>query len=192
MLVDVGQIQDKYRDLIEKAREYVLVIGDSDREHGWRHIEDNVWFLTELMEDVEEEFDAEVCVVAVYWHDVGRVDGGMEGHEGRSAEMLTEEMRQRGYDEGFIWRCAEAIRYHKWNMVPKTIEGRILRDADKLGWIGTGRWESCLQHGQKLKNIRKMLPRLRDEILYFDCARKIYDREIVKIVILLQKWVYVR
>ena len=49
-----------------------------------------------------------------------------------------------------------AIENHKWDMIPKTNEGLVVKDADKLAWIGKGRWETCelLRNlGIKIKHI---------------------------------------
>ena len=76
-------------------------------------------------------------------------------------------MEKLGYDESFIDKCYQAVVYHKWNMEPKTLEGKIVKDADKIGFIGLNRWKSCIESNTSLDNIMELLPRLRDEFLYF-------------------------
>ena len=66
-------------------------------------------------------------------------------------------------------------------MTPKTNEGLLLRDADKLAWLGKGRWKSCLENRQDLDSIIGLLPKLKSDILYFDESKQIYDREIVNL-----------
>ena len=75
-------------------------------------------------------------------------------------------------------------------MVPETIEGLTIKDADKLAWLGSGRWKSCLDSGQDLDSIIELLPKLRNDILYFEESRKIYDRDIVKLVNTLYRRIY--
>ena len=72
-------------------------------------------------------------------------------------------------------------------MKPETIEGLIVKDADKLAWIGIGRWKSCIQNNQRLDTIVELLPKLRNEILYFDESKRIYDEDIIKLIKLLYK-----
>ena len=96
--------------------------------------------------------------------------------------MLKKEMIESGYDNQFINECYLAIENHKWNMQPKTNEGLIVKDADKLGWIGIGRWQSCMKNNQNLDEIIKLLPRLKKEILYFKESKDIYDNDIVNLV----------
>ena len=175
-------IELKYEKLITKAKEYMKTI--NDYEHDINHMYDVVNYTKELINTIKLDINKEVCIISAYWHDVGRTKQN-EGHEVLSAEMLKEQMIELGYDNKLINECYVAIENHKWNMVPKTLEGLIVKDADKLAWIGMGRWKSCLTNKQDLNEIIKLLPRLKQEILYFDESKNIYDRDIVKLVELL-------
>ncbi|MDD2469876.1 MAG: hypothetical protein PHI22_02955 [Bacilli bacterium] len=48
-----------------------------------------------------------------------------------------------------------------------------------MAWIGRGRWKECLKRNQRLDNIMELLPKLREEILYFQYSKSIYDKEIL-------------
>ncbi len=87
-------------------------------------------------------------------------------------------------------KCYKAIESHKWNMTPKSIEGLIVKDADKLAWLGSRRWESCLNNEQDLDTIMELLPKLKDSILYFNESKNIYDRDIINLVNILYKRIY--
>lgn len=180
-----SEIENKYNELIQKAKEYMRKI--TDYEHDISHMYDVVNYTKELLNSIELDVDKDVCVISAYWHDVGRIKIN-EGHEKLSAQMLKEEMINRGYDNQFIGKCCLAIENHKWNMQPTTTEGLIVKDADKLAWIGIGRWNSCLKNGQHLDYIIKALPKLKNEILYFNESKNIYDRDIVKLVELLYNY----
>ena len=180
-----SEIENKYNELIQKAKEYMKNI--TDYEHDISHMYDVVNYTKELLNSIELDVDKDVCVISAYWHDVGRIKIN-EGHEKLSAQMLKEEMINRGYDNKFISKCCLAIENHKWNMQPTTTEGLIVKDADKLAWIGIGRWNSCLKNGQHLNYIIKALPKLKNEILYFNESKNIYDRDIVKLVELLYNY----
>ena len=180
-----NEIENKYHELIQKAKEYMKNI--TDYEHDISHMYDVVNYTKELLNSIELDVDKDVCVISAYWHDVGRIKIN-EGHEKLSAQMLKEEMINRGYDNQFISKCCLAIENHKWNMQPTTTEGLIVKDADKLAWIGIGRWNSCLKNGQHLDYIIKALPKLKNEILYFNESKNIYDRDIVKLVELLYNY----
>lgn len=180
-----SEIENKYHELIQKAKEYMRKI--TDYEHDISHMYDVVNYTKELLNSIELDVNKDVCVISAYWHDVGRIKIN-EGHEKLSAQMLKEEMINRGYDNQFIGKCCLAIENHKWNMQPTTTEGLIVKDADKLAWIGIGRWNSCLKNGQHLDYIIKALPKLKNEILYFNESKNIYDRDIVKLVELLYNY----
>ena len=157
-----------------------------DKEHDINHMEDVVNYTKELLEKIELDIDKEVCIISAYWHDVGRTKTiGM--HEKVSAEMLKEELEKSQYKSEFIDKCYKAIENHKWNMNPKTVEGLLIKDADKLSWIGQKRWLNCIRNKQNLDEIIKLLPKLKTEILYFEESKRIYDRDIVNLVEILYK-----
>ena len=179
-MIDIVEI--KHNDIIDIAKKYMQ--GINDYEHNMNHVNDVVYYTKELIKNLDLDVDEEVCIISAYWHDVGRIKVN-EGHEKESAQMLKETMEQYNYDSSLIDKCYKAIENHKWNMTPETTEGLILKDADKLAWIGKGRWESCINNNQELDSIIELLPKLRNEILYFDESRRIYDRDIIKLIKLL-------
>ncbi len=176
---NINFVEKKYKDLISLSIKHMNSI--DDYEHDNNHIKDVIDNILKLTEKIELDFDFEICILAGYWHDVGRTRANV-GHEKISAEMLKEELVKLNYPEEFIQKCYDAIAFHKWNMEPKTIEGLIVKDADKLAWLGNGRWDSCLKNNQVLDELIKLLPNLRNEILYFEESKIIYDKLIVKIV----------
>lgn len=180
--IDFLEIEKNYSKLIETAKEYMKSI--KDFEHNINHMNDVVLYTKELLNNINLGINADVCVISAYWHDVGRIKVD-EGHEKLSAEMLKEEMKKLKYDDELIDECYKAIENHKWNMQPQTTEGLILKDADKLAWLGLSRWNDCLNNHQKLDSIINLLPKLRNEIIYFDESKKIYDREIIELIKLL-------
>lgn len=181
---DLDTILNENKELINLAKKYMSLV--NDYEHDMGHVNDVVKILCELMDNLEFEFDPEVCIIAAYWHDVGRYYKD-SGHEKISAEMLENKMINLGYNKQMIDKCIAAVKFHKWNMVPNTIEGKIIKDADKLAWLGRERWERCLLNNQSLESIIDLLPKLRNEILYFDYSRVLYDKLIVEIVGILYK-----
>lgn len=147
----------------------------SDPEHFLGHTLDVVDYAKELLQDIDADYD--ISLIACYWHDVGRTEI-QKGHEQRSGEMLREEMRRLNYSEDMIDKCYNAVIYHKWNAKPITVEGNIVRDSDKLAFLGKRRWDNCEKNNYSLASIVEALPHLRNEYLYFDESRIIYDRDI--------------
>ena len=185
MQIDREQIEVKYKDIIQAAIDIMSSIDDP--EHGLGHIYDVVDNIVRIIErlpddaeNTDSELDAEMCVVCAYWHDVGRRHKGA-GHEVLSAEMLVEVLIDKGFDENYIEKCKESIVNHKWDASkPETFEGVILREADKLAFIGARRWKECLEKGYKLVDIVRLLPSLRNEILRLEITRQLYDIDIVE------------
>ena len=181
------KIEKKHKKIIDIAKSYMNMI--KDNEHNMKHIDDVVNYTKELLDIIDNNVDKEVCIVSAYWHDVGRIKNDIN-HEQLSSHMLKEELKKHHYNSDFIDKCYQAIENHKWNMHPKTLEGLLLKDADKLAWLGKGRWTSCLKNKQRLDSLIELLPQLRDEILYFDEAKKIYDRDIVNLVKILYSEIF--
>lgn len=87
-----------------------------------------------------------------------------------------------GYEEELIQKCYLAIYKHSWKESPETLEGIVIRDADKIDFVGIDRWKECIQKNCRFRKIIERLPITRNEILKLDCSREIFDREIGKLV----------
>lgn len=172
------QIEEKNKILIEKAIEIMKQV--TDQKHALSHVEAVVNYTKEILTQVNEA-DKEVCIISAYWHDIGRIEGA-KGHAQISADRIQEEMRRLSYPEEMIEKCYLAIYKHSWKEEPETLEGIIIRDADKIDFVGIGRWKECIETNCKFDKIPKMLPTMRKEILKLDCSKEIFDREIGKLV----------
>lgn len=180
-------IENKHKDIIEIAIKYMSTI--TDPEHDINHMNDVVRYTKELLNILDDDINKEVCIISAYWHDVGRIKTVL-GHEELSAKMLKQEMEKQNYDNELISRCYKTIEKHKWDMSPDTKEGLVIKDADKIAWLGKGRWISCINQQKDLQDIIDLLPRLKSEILYYEESKKIYDREIVKLVKILHDTIF--
>lgn len=180
-------IENKHKNLISIAINYMNTI--TDKEHDINHMNDVVKYTKKILMNIKEQVDIDVCIIGAYWHDVGRTKI-QNGHEKISAQMLTENMKKLNYEEEFIKKCSDSIEFHKWNMTPKTMEGLVVKDADKIAWLGRGRWQSCLENNYRLDELIDLLPKLRNDILYFEYTKKLYDEEIVKLVSILYNKIY--
>ena len=188
MTIDFDKIEDKHKKIIEIAKEYMSSI--DDYEHNLKHALDVVDFCKELLPKIDvKNIDIDCVIISCYWHDVGRTKC-QNGHEEISAQMLKQELINNGYSHDFADKCFECVRYHKYDMTPDTIEGHILKDSDKLAFLGMGRWSECLAHNQSLDDIVNLLPRLRNELLYFEESKTIYDKQVLEIFNLLYKRIH--
>jgi len=121
------------------------------------HDFDHVLRVVKLAEHIARCEGAQVDIVraAALLHDVGLAEG-RAGHEASSARRARAILREHGYDEEFIEAAAHAIESHRFRAgpAPRTLEARVLFDADKLdsiGAIGVARaFAFGGQRGQKL------------------------------------------
>lgn len=104
--------------------------------------------------------------------------------------MLKEEMERLQYSEDMIEKCYLAIYKHGWKEKPETLEGIIVRDADKIDFVGVERWKNCLKMNCPFSKILELLPKVRNELLQLDLSKTIFDREIAKLVVFLHNQVF--
>ncbi len=168
--MNVEEIKNKYEDLINKAMKIIEEIDEP--VHGIGHINGVVENTISLLQHYPLA-DKEVCILSAYWHDVGR-KYGKKGHEIKSAEMLKNELINNGYDEEFADKCFKAIYRHGGKDLPETIEGIIVRDADKLDDLGIERWKECIE---KDKRPPRIIPKMKEKILRLDYSKEIYKRK---------------
>jgi len=123
-----------------------LLVSDKS-SHGWDHAE-RVWNLCGHIGSAEGA-DLDVLRLAAYLHDIGRPEekasGGEICHAVAGAERACSILQQNGYDPKTVEQVVHCIASHRFRRngeQPRTLEARILFDADKLdaiGAVGIGR-----------------------------------------------------
>ena len=168
-------IYNKNKKLIDIAIEKIKVCED-DPLHFIGHTIDVVNYVKELLEEIPA--NKEICIIAAYWHDVERTVTD-KGHEEESGRILKEEMNKLGYSNEMIEQCYSAVVNHKRKCIPSTIEGKIVRDADKIAYIGKNRWKRCIEEEPEALDeiIEIYLPILREEILRLEYSKELFDRD---------------
>jgi len=126
----------------------------------------------------------EVLALAVLLHDIARGEES-RGHAKRSAEIAERLLRELGCPEDRIQRVVEAIRTHSFSAgeTPRSLEARILSDADKLDAIGAVGVARCFTEGglrrrdlpASIYHFYEKLLRLRS-VLYTPEARQLAER----------------
>lgn len=133
----LGKLRPIVPVLVERAR--TLLEGLDDVIHDFGHV-DRCASTAMLLGSVYPYAQPSIIEVGAWWHDVGRLYGASD-HEARSAEMLTQELVRAGVDESVVMDSAQAVAFHKWSMRPSSLEGKIVRDADKLDAVAPERWQ---------------------------------------------------
>lgn len=131
--------------------------------HDWDHTE-RVRALAKMIAR-KEKADMVIVEVAALLHDIKRTEEMLGGdkfcHALEGAKEAEKVLNRLGCDKNFVAavrHCIEAHRYRN-SVKPKSLEAKVLSDADKLdalGAIGVGRgflW--CGKHGSRLHNTDK-------------------------------------
>jgi hypothetical protein len=121
------------------------------------------------------EVDSRLVEVAAWWHDAGRLYN--PDHEELSAHLADTSLRELGVDAVSREVVFEAIAFHKWSMSPRTIEGEIIRDADKLDFVSVSRWAALLveERTDTLRAFGESLHSIRNELLHLEPSRPLFD-----------------
>jgi uncharacterized protein len=133
--------------IIEQIKEIAMDLSSSNRGcHGFDHSER----VYELCRHIgkREKADVEVLSIASYLHDIGRIDqdksNGRICHAEAGAKKAREILANYNLSKEKINNIIHCIEVHRFrgSNKPKTLEAKILRDADKLdaiGAVGIGR-----------------------------------------------------
>jgi len=109
--------------------------------HGWPHVKRVQRLCVQLSKNMKE-VDSEVVEVAALLHDVGKyVEKGNNAvdHGAISAGMAEEFLNSVKFDEEKVAAVCHAIRVHTYGEEPRSVEAKILHDADfldKMGAVG--------------------------------------------------------
>lgn len=145
---------DKIKDIVEKE----LSCSAHNLDHVMR-----VYRLSLLLAEDEENVDLDVLIPAALLHDIARVkecndNTGETDHAILGSGIAENILRKLEYEDDKIEKIKHCIVTHRFRSgnEPKTIEAKILFDADKLdalGAIGTARcFMLAGQFGQRLSS----------------------------------------
>ncbi|MCX6721536.1 MAG: HD domain-containing protein [Candidatus Staskawiczbacteria bacterium] len=121
--------------------------------HEWEHTE-RVYNLA-MHIGKKENADLEILGLAAILHDIARKEqdesNGKIDHAQKGAEMAKKILSKYNLPEEKIKNICHCIQAHRYrnNIIPETIEAKVLYDSDKLdsiGAIGTGRNFSFAGH----------------------------------------------
>jgi len=165
--------------LVSRTREEARVFFQSARgSHDWDHTE-RVYRLC-LRIGRKEKADLGILRLAALLHDIGREEedrsDGKICHGRSGAALARGVLERRGLDRASVRAVVHCIRTHRFRKraVPKTLEAKILFDADKLdsiGAVGVGRaflfaGEIGARLHDKAIDVKKTKPYTREDTAY--------------------------
>jgi putative nucleotidyltransferase with HDIG domain len=169
-------MRKEFSKAVWEAKQIISRMKNPDFEFA--HAESVARFASQIAREYPE-VDPDLIEVAAWWHDVGRIQDKV--HEKISAEMASAYLGSLEAEENTCKKVYDAIVFHKWSMQPETIEGEIIRDADKLDFFSVSRWKSCLKENnlQFMRNVAEELPVFKDDYLHLEISKKIFDQVII-------------
>jgi uncharacterized protein len=132
--------------LAEIRNEAMTFFRKARGSHDWDHTERVLRLCLRIGK--KERADLAVLELAALLHDIGRgaedESNGRVCHGREGAVLARELLGRHGLDAGLVNRVVHCIRTHRFRKraVPRTLEARVLFDADKLdsiGAVGIGR-----------------------------------------------------
>jgi len=129
------------RDVIRMVRDQIQAFFEGARgSHDWDHTE-RVFRLCERIGSLEGA-DMDVLLIAAYLHDIGRSrqdsSNGAVCHADAGARMAASVVAKLPMSDARRENILHCIRSHRFRgrSTPRTLEARVLFDADKLDAIG--------------------------------------------------------
>ena len=118
---------------------YMLSCMD-DSAHDAEHVYRVLYNALEIAK-AESETNYDVLIAACLLHDIGRIDQINDPtlcHAAVGSEKAYHFLLEQGMEETFAAQVKHCIRTHRFrkNMLPQTLEAKILFDADKLDVVG--------------------------------------------------------
>lgn len=124
---------------LKTLRKKIQPFFDKGGSHGFDHTE-RVFRLATIIAE-KEGADLEIVQTAALLHDIARkkeAGGEVECHAAQGAKDAEKILQETGFDKSKIPLVVDCIAVHRFRkgIVPKTIEGKVLQDADRLDVLG--------------------------------------------------------
>ncbi len=178
---------------ISKVRKFAIENSEKDDIHGFKHVERVYDICIKIGKKLNANID--LLKISVLLHDIGRIDEKKDNLKRNHAEISAEKAFKFLTSQDFnismdeIDKIIHCIKAHSFsnNLVPETLEAKILSDADKLDALGAiGLYRTI---GFTIKNkggLDQVIEHLENKILklknqlYLDISKKIAEeRELI-------------
>jgi uncharacterized protein len=154
-------------NLFEQIKDFAKSMMSDDFSHGFDHVERVVKLCWQIGND--EGADIEILIPAAYLHDIGRkleekdpkLDHAVEG-----AKIARDFLIKIGYPK--YHEVSYAISVHRFSggFIPKTLEAKILQDADRLDALGAiGIYRTIMYSTKNHRNIEDTIEHFEKKIL---------------------------
>ncbi|MEE9379406.1 MAG: HD domain-containing protein [Candidatus Lokiarchaeia archaeon] len=175
-------------EMLSIVRKYAFNNSEKDDIHGYSHTER----VYELSLQIGKKMDANLFILklSALLHDIGRIkektSSFKENHAELSANMALQFLNTTKFeisdnDKHNIFHCIRAHSFSN-NIVPETLEAKILSDADKLDALGAiGIYRTIAFTLKKQGGIPQVIEHLENKILklkdllHLDITRKMAE-----------------
>jgi len=178
-------------NFISKVRKFAIDNSEEDDIHGFNHVER----VYDMCIKIGEELHANIKILklSVLLHDIGRIDEKKDNIKRNHAEISAEKALKFLTSQNFnipkedIDKIIHCIKAHSFsnNIIPQTLEAKILSDVDKLDALGaiglyrtigyTIRKEGGLD--QIIEHLENKILKLKDQ-LYLDISKEIAEERV--------------
>lgn len=176
-------------NIISKVRKFTFDNSEKDDIHGFNHVER----VYEICIKIGEKLDANIDLlkISVLLHDIGRIDEKNDSLKRNHAEISAEKAFKFLTSQDFnisiddVDKIIHCIKAHSFsnNIIPKTLEAKILSDVDKLDALGAiGLYRTIgftvkNQGGidQIIEHLENKIMKLKD-LLVLDISRNIAEK----------------
>jgi uncharacterized protein len=133
----------KYRDEMNDVKSYLQKTAPTESgrffpwDNGLYKWEHTLMVLNSgLMLAKEENAKLDVIALGAIFHDICYYTASYKEHGHEGAKYTVEYMRRKNYPNDLIANVSYVIDVHVGEMNPKTIEAKIIQDADTLDKVG--------------------------------------------------------
>jgi len=175
-------------EIFSKVRTFAYNNSEKNDIHGFTHVERVLKLSSEI--GVVLNANLPVIKIAALLHDVGRYlkkDNEVKNHAEISAEIAENFIIKNNFNLalGDVENILHCIRAHSFSndLEPKSLEAKILSDADKLDALGAiGLYRTIGFTIKKLGDIKQVIHHLENKILnlkdmiYLDYSKQIAEK----------------
>ena len=155
-------------EIMQEIKKFARKHSDDSFDHGWPHVI-RVLHIAEKLAKIEK---ANIYIVrtSALLHDIGRLyeKEQNENHALISAKMARDLLDSLNVCENCVEEVTHAIKAHSFSLgiKPKTIEAKVLSDADKLDAMGAvGIIRAIMFNVKNNRDVEKMIQHFFDKLL---------------------------